>query len=311
MLKIILFLSVAFISIVYNPFAESQVRIFIYPGENLTTIVDSLSAKEILISRPVILSLARILGWEREIKPGYYYLGRSEAPMQILLKLTKGGIDTIRVVIPEGFTLEQIGHRLSRDGLINLDIFKLLSQDQEFIKSLDLGDIPSLEGFLFPDTYIFSIFDSEERIIMKMVRRFKEIIAKLNMGNSLYQKVILASIVEKEAKIDSERAIIASIFLKRLSTGRPLESCATVNYVLGSHHERLTYQELKINSPYNTYRYPGLPPTPICSPGLASLRAVLNPRSTDYLYFVSNGKGGHYFSRTYHEHLQAKRRLNG
>jgi UPF0755 protein len=311
MLKIILFLSVAFIAIVHNPFPTPKHRFFVYPGEPLTVIVDSLKAKGISVNRAMILALARILGWEREVKPGYYFVGQAEAPVQILMKFRKGGCDTVRVVIPEGFTLKQIGQRLLRYGLVNLDTFEILTHDQGFIKRLGFDEISTLEGLLFPDTYIFSIFDSEERVIEKMVRRFKEIAAHLEMPKSFYPTLILASIVEKEAKVDSERAIIASIFLKRLNSGRPLESCATVNYALGGHHKRLTHHDLRVNSPYNTYLYPGLPPTPICSPGFSSLKAVLTPRPTEYLYFVTNGKGGHYFSRTYKEHLKAKRRVNG
>ncbi|RKX71759.1 endolytic transglycosylase MltG [candidate division WOR-3 bacterium] len=311
MLKIGTVIILLVLSLIYNPISGPKVRIFVYPAEPLTTVVESLRTKDVLVSPFLMIALSRVLGWERRIRPGYYYIGRTETPLSILLKLRRGGIDTIRVTIPEGFSLQQITHRLARLGLIDIDTFTRLAHDPEFIGRLGFPGVTTLEGLLFPDTYIFSIFNSEEEIITRMVKRFKEIIKQLGIRDSLYPILTLASIVEKEAKIDSERPIIAAIFLKRLRNGRPLESCATVNYALGGHRRRLRLSDLRIDSPYNTYRYPGLPPTPICSPGKASLKAVMNPKETQYLYFVSNGHGGHYFSTTYWGHLLAKRRKGG
>lgn len=310
MFRIIIILILLLLATLYNPFRGPEKRIFVYPDESFSAVIDSLNGKGVLVSKPWISFLARLTGCERKIKPGYYWIGKTEAPLLILNELKKGGIDTIKITIPEGFDLRQIGLRLAQSGLVDIDTFNLLVHDKEFIKSLGIDYTTSLEGFLFPDTYIFSIFASEKRIISRMVRRFRKIIRDLGIGDSVYERLILASIVEREAKVDSERPIIAAIFLKRLATGRPLESCATVDYALGDHHSHLKYSDLKAPSPYNTYLNFGLPPTPICSPGRSSLKAVINPISTGYLYFVSNGHGGHRFSKTFHEHLLAKRRQN-
>ncbi|HIE05608.1 MAG TPA: endolytic transglycosylase MltG [bacterium (Candidatus Stahlbacteria)] len=310
MSKIGLVLIIFILATLYNPFGGPKQRIFVYPDESLSVVVDSLKSKNILVSKPWILMLAKLTGMDKEVKPGYYWIGRIEAPISILGKLRRGGADTIRITIPEGFTLNQIGVRLANAGIVDIDTFAFLTNNEEFIKTLDIDYANSLEGFLFPDTYIFSIFSDERQIIRKMVNRFKMIVEDLGIRDSLYEQLILASIVEREARIDSERQIIASIFRKRLYSGHPLESCATVNYALGVHNARLKYSDLRVKSPYNTYLYSGLPPTPICSPGKASLLAVVYPRPTRYLYFVSNGRGGHFFSSTYREHLLAKKRRN-
>lgn len=308
MLRISIILVLLFFSTFYTPFIGAKKRIFVYPDESLSVVVDGMRNKGVVVSKPWILFLAKLSGVEKRIKPGYYWIGRMEAPVSILLKLKNGGVDTIRITIPEGFSLKQVGTRLAKAGLVNVDTFDFLVHDREFTKSLEVDYASSLEGLLFPDTYIFSIFGSERQIISKMVNRFKSVVENIGIKDSIYERLILASIVEREAKVDTERPIIASIFLKRLATGRPLESCATVNYAFGAHHSRLKYDDLKIESPYNTYLHSGLPPTPICSPGRSSLLAVLFPRPTRYLYFVSNGQGGHHFSTTYKEHLLAVRR---
>ncbi len=143
-----------------------------------------------------------------------------------------------------------------------------------------------------------------------MVRRFFEVAEPMLREVPLDTLLILASIVEREAYLEEERPVIASVFLNRLREGLPLESCATIEYALPRHKERLTYADLRIDSPYNTYINTGLPPGPICSPGKASLEAVANPKKTKYLYFVSKGDGSHHFSETAAEHEQMKRKLN-
>jgi UPF0755 protein len=175
--------------------------------------------------------------------------------------------------------------------------------------------VGSLEGYIFPDTYSLSRLQDEESIIGILVGNFTRHIAADNLSNrdSLHQVIVLASIVEKEAKYEDERPIIASVFINRLKLKRPLESCATVLYVLKAEkpmatRQQLSDRDLKVVSPYNTYLHAGLPPGPICSPGESSIRAVISPADVDYLYFVAKGDGRHYFSRTYREHVAAKDR---
>ncbi len=173
-----------------------------------------------------------------------------------------------------------------------------------------------MEGYLFPDTYEFANGVSAARIVRSMLRRFQQTgqaALENHPSRPLHLKdreiLILASIVEREAKLSRERPIIADVFLNRLERGIMLGSCATVQYVLPSRRSAFS-KDLEVDSPYNTYKNAGLPPGPICNPGLASIEAVLNPEPGDYLYFVSAGDGSHVFSKTYTEHLQAKARIN-
>jgi UPF0755 protein len=175
----------------------------------------------------------------------------------------------------------------------------------------------TLEGYLFPDTYAFSSSQTDSEIVATFVKNFKKHTAglKISDADSLFRIVILASLVEKEAKFEDERPIIARVFLNRLALNRYLESCATVLYALKAadfekYHDKkqLLERDLHIISPYNTYTHLGLPPGPICSPGDRSIRAAFEPADVDYLYFVSKGNGRHHFSRTFKEHSAAKER---
>ncbi|RUM87517.1 MAG: endolytic transglycosylase MltG, partial [Thermodesulfatator sp.] len=173
---------------------------------------------------------------------------------------------------------------------------------------------PSVEGFLFPDTYYLVKGLAPGEIIRIMVRRFWEVWRKYEarareLGVSVYEVVTLASIVEKEAVLSREKPLIAAVYWNRLRRGMPLQADPTVRYALKRFRGRLYYKHLRVDSPYNTYRYPGLPPTPIANPGEESLRAVLYPARVPYLYFVSRGDGSHKFSTTYREHLRAVRKL--
>lgn len=178
-------------------------------------------------------------------------------------------------------------------------------------------DIPvaSLEGYLFPDTYYFTYGQSEEEIIRQMVSRFVDVVypaveGKIGRwGLGLHEIVTLASIVEREVMADSERPLVASVYLNRLKINMPLQADPTVRYVMTEDRSRVLYRDLEIDSPYNTYRNNGLPPGPIASPGLASIMAVLEPAETDYLFFVAKGDGTHQFSRTFSEHVRARQQL--
>jgi UPF0755 protein len=172
----------------------------------------------------------------------------------------------------------------------------------------------SVEGFLFPDTYVVAKGLSAEQIVSIMIDRFFEELRNLDFegysDEKLGQVVIIASLVEREAKIDSERPLIAAVFYNRLAKGKRLESCATVQYILGKTKERLLFSDLQVDSPYNTYLHSGLPPGPISNPGAKSIQAALFPADVDYLFFVSKRDGSHYFSTTYREHLEAIEQYN-
>ena len=260
--------------------------------------------------------VARLLGFDSDLKAGNYLLSPGMTPLQLLTQIRQGDVATAKVTIPEGFNLEEIASLLARKGLADEERFLRLARD----KGLVYGDscpldmpVDTLEGYLFPDTYRFAIGQKEEEIIKIMVNRCLEVATPLYEGYegplSFHEVLTLASIVEKEAIYDRERPVIAGVFLNRLRIGMRLQADPTVRYVVNEPRSRVLYRDLEVESPYNTYRYPGLPPGPIASPGLASIRAVIEPADVDYMYFVARGDGTHFFSRTFAEHVAARRRF--
>lgn len=258
--------------------------------------------------------IARLQGLGNQLEAGTYWLDGQVTTAQILQRLRKAPLHTRRVTLPEGWTLGQVAGALQAQGLADSSRLRAVATDPAFITGLGL-DAPSLEGYLFPETYLFDVETTEEALLTRMVDQFRRVfdggyrqrLEQLDM--SLHEAVTLASIVEREALAAAERPLIAAVFHRRLRLSRRLESCATVEYALGYHKPRLTYDDLKVNSPYNTYIYPGLPPGPIGNPGRAALEAALYPDETEYLYFVARGDGTHIFSRTNAEHNAAKRRI--
>ena len=260
----------------------------------------------------------RLMDAEQRIQVGVYRFNANMRPQDIVRMLIEGRYEMERVVIPEGYELKQIAAVLDRLGLANGERFLELAQDATSVYGDDLPfDLPiaSLEGYLFPDTYFIGPGQSEEALIRLMVRRFvqvanEHIVPELERtGLNLHEVVTLASIVEKEIRLDRERPVVAGVYLNRLAIDMRLQADPTVRYVMTEERDRVLYRDLEIDSPYNTYRHAGLPPGPIASPGLASMQAVLNPADVDYLFFVATGDGSHQFSRTYEEHLQARRDL--
>lgn len=265
----------------------------------------------------------RFISKQRKIggkyQAGEYKLNKAMDIDEIIDKLINGDIyvETVKFTIPEGFELRQIVDRLASINELNINREKLMdvieNEDFEFdfLKEIPKGK-NRLEGFLFPDTYEVKNDITEKELVSKMLNRFDKIFEKeyytkakeLNM--SINDVIALASIIEREARVDSERPIISSVFHNRLKKDMLLQSCATVQYVLGERKEKLTYKDLEIDSPYNTYKHVGLPPMPIASPGKASIQAALYPDDSKYLYFVAKGDGSHVFSKTYQEHLKAK-----
>jgi UPF0755 protein len=262
--------------------------------------------------------LLRLTGTGQKLQAGHYRLAPSMNAFEIMEQLRDGRVTPVVVTIPEGFELKQIAARLEERGLADYHRFMELAVE----KTLVFGDSPpvdipvaSLEGYLFPDTYYFTYGQSEEEIIRQMVSRFVDVVypaveGKIGRwGLGLHEIVTLASIVEREVMADSERPLVASVYLNRLKINMPLQADPTVRYVMTEDRSRVLYRDLEIDSPYNTYRNNGLPPGPIASPGLASIMAVLEPAETDYLFFVAKGDGTHQFSRTFSEHVRARQQL--
>jgi UPF0755 protein len=251
----------------------------------------------------------RLYGKGNDLKAGTYRLSPSQSVPDIVDMLAAGKEDMLKLTIPEGLTVPQIADRIAKEGVG--DRAKFLYACQQGDPKGRLGK-EGVEGYLYPDTYIFPHGTSEEQLRDMMLDRFcafwtpeREQAAQAS-GRTRREVVILASIVEREAAVDSERPIIAGVFINRLKKGMMLQSCATVEYAIGEHHTVLTIQDMKVDSPYNTYKYAGLPPGPICCPGEKSLLAALNPAKTDYLYFVSRNDGTHQFSKTFGEHEKGR-----
>ncbi|NMA61110.1 MAG: endolytic transglycosylase MltG [Firmicutes bacterium] len=287
-------------------------------GMSAGQIADLLSEEEIITNPVLFRFVVRMQRAEKSLQAGYYLLNPTMGPLEIIEHLRYGEVTTERVVIPEGFEIKQIANLLADRGLADRERFIELAHDASLVFGdnvpLDLP-IASLEGYLFPDTYRFSIGQSEEDLIAQMVNRFIQVtsgeVAELLEESefTLHEVVTLASIVEREIMVDWERPIVASVYLNRLAINMPLQADPTVRYVMTEDRSRVLYRDLEIESPYNTYRNRGLPPGPIASPGLASILAVFDPAETDYFFFVSKRDGTHQFSETYNDHLKARRML--
>jgi len=284
---------------------------FVLDGSTLTEVARELESKDLIHKKDLFLICARLLGYGRHIKAGEYRLNAGMSPLFILDILARGAVLLHQVTIPEGFTKEQIAMLLEKEGLADKKEFLALTENPEVVKSYGVT-APNLEGFLYPDTYQFSrgltarsILDVFVSQFWKAVAPFKERIKE--SGLSIEQVVILASIVEKETGRPEERPVIASVFLNRLKKGRRLESDPTVIYGIESFDGNLRKKDLSRHSPYNTYVIRGLPPGAIANPGMESIRAVLYPAETEYLYFVSKNDGSHHFTRTLVEHNRAVR----
>ena len=255
-----------------------------------------LKNKRLIIDPFGFTAILRIEGAEGKLKSGNYVLKNLNNVFDIINALEKGVPQVeVKVTIPEGFTVSDIANRLYENGVI-------------FDKKAFVKKALPFEGYLFPDTYFFIKGESADKIIQTMKRRFYAVLPKdfsekaKEKGLSEKEAVILASIVEKEAKFDKDKPLVASVFLNRLKVGMPLQSDATINYLLKEKKLWLSQKDLEINSPYNTYKYKGLPPTPICNPGLKSLLAVVNAPETDFYYFLATPNGKTIFERTLEEH---------
>ena len=241
------------------------------------------------------------LNRRKSARPGVYELSPRASGFSIYRQLLQGP-PLARVTFPEGWTARQMASLLETRGVCPAaDFLAVVEREKR-------------EGFLFPDTYFFEQELPAATVVARLIGRFREKAPKdfqeraKAMKLSYGQLVTLASIVEKEARVPPERPLIAGVFFNRLKKRWYLESCATVEYALGVWKPRLTYKDLEVQSPYNTYRHAGLPPGPICDPGAAALEAAAHPEKTDMMFFVADGQGTHRFSRYYKEHLDIQKK---
>lgn len=296
-----------------TPSGNTEQSLLVERGMPLGAIVRELEEKEVISNGPLFKAYILFKRAGGRIRAGEYLFPPRIRPNAVLGLLIKGDFATRRMTIPEGWTAREIAAYLGGLQLVDPDRFLERCADQELIRSLRLS-VPKLEGYLYPDTYEIYRPRDEEEVIRRLVGRFKEVYSRdfegraREVGFSDEEVVTLASMVERETARPDERPLIASVFLNRLKKGMPLASDPTVIYGIADFSGNLTREDLNRPNPYNTYLNTGLPPTPIANPGSDSIRAVLYPATTDYLYFVSRNDGSHQFSATEGEHNAAVRR---
>ena len=257
---------------------------------------------------------ARMLGLARSFRAGTHELSGPLGMSGLVRALTSMPLPPPdhRITVPEGLTIGETAAVAAARSEIDSATFAEHATDPEFAAKLGI-DKPTLEGYLYPDTYFIRLDADAETLIRRMVAQFHLVFddalraRAAVMGMSVHEVVTLASIIEAETGHISELPMVSQVFHRRLELGRPLEANPTIQYALGD-RRRVLYEDLSVASPYNTYLHKGLPPGPIANPGAGAIRAALYPVDTDYLYFVADGKGGHVFSRTLSEHTRAVRR---
>ena len=284
-------------------------NITIEKGMTLRTTAKVLKEKNLIKNSDYFIIIGYLFD-KKVIKTGSYRIYPDSSSIDILNIVTKGQVITRKVTFPEGYNIYQMAKALEEAGICDEKSFLKYAKDKDFLKSIGINSSIA-EGYLFPDTYVFAEGADPREIInhmySKMIKVIKEVAAKSPQPvYNLQKMLILASIIEKEAVIKSERRKISAVFYNRLKKGMRFDSCATVWYAIGKYEGgHLTHRDLQVNSPYNTYINTGFPPTPIGNPGKSSIEAAFNPDSTPFLFFVSRNDGSHYFSVSLRRHNQA------
>ncbi|MCT4595050.1 MAG: endolytic transglycosylase MltG [Anaeromicrobium sp.] len=302
-----------------NPNDNSKILVSIPKGVSTGQIGNILKDEELIKNTTAFRVLNKLSHTNGKLKAGKYILSKNMNVKEIIGEMVQGNVvkNTVKFTIPEGFELRQIADRLVSMNLIDKEKFyKLVNEgnfEYEFLKDIPKGE-NRLEGFLFPDTYEVYEGASEYEIITKMLERFDDVFYEeyknksIDRNMTIRELITIGSVIEREAKYDEERPLVASVFYNRIDKNMKLQSCATVQYILKERKPKLSIKDTQIDSKYNTYLYAGLPQGPIASPGRVSIRAALNPADTEYLYFVVGKNGQHYFNKTYKGHLKDKNR---
>jgi UPF0755 protein len=295
-------------------FGDKAKYIIVHRGDTVYDIAFKLQKIGAINSEFNFMLFSKVLGHSPKLKAGRYAIEPNTSLADIFKALTGGASIPFNVTIPEGLTIKETAELISKELDFSKDDFLRICEDRVLLDSLGIP-ADDLEGYLFPNTYNFFYDESPYAATGKMINQFHanlpdsfEHKAK-RLGLSPYEAIIMASLIEKEAMLDEERPIISAVYHKRLKIGMRLQCDPTVIYALGGLNRPLYSRDLEFNSPYNTYKYYGLPPGPICSPGKASLEAAIDPAAVDYLYFVAKGDGSHVFSRSNEEHVNAKNKI--
>lgn len=290
---------------------EQVIYLQVRSGVSAKFLAKELEEKGIIGNRYKFLLYAKWLGEENNFKKGTYSFHGNMDMREVIEKLSSGETTVLRFTIPEGFGVKEIAERLSKEGLV--DESEFLQKAKDFAPYSYMKKHRNVryaaEGFLFPDTYTVETDISVEDLLQMMADNMDgRLTPKLRkraeeQDLSIYELITLASLVEKEARYDEDRPIIAQVFFKRLELGMPLQTDASLQYLMDGPKEDVSIEDTKIDSPYNTYQNMGLPPGPIASPGMAAIEAVLYPSDTEYLYFVADREGHNHYSYTYDRHL--------
>ncbi len=308
--------------------ADRTQKIFeIKEGDSVNQIAKALKEKGLIKNEFYFIFYVYKSGLISELKAGRYSFSSSMSIVEIVQKIARGEVikDEVKITIPEGFRLSQIEARINKEfkpdknSEIKLSDFKIKDFKDDFDFLMDVPDEASLEGYLFPDTYYFKnsqdMTSKEKRraIVEKMLSNFgNKVNVNLqeeikNQNKTIFEIVTMASILEKEVKTKEDREIVSGIFWKRIKEGKPIESCATIAYILGEDKWRYSYEDTRIESPYNTYLNKGLPKGPISNPGIEAIQAAIYPTDTEYNFFLTDpATGNTIFSKTLEEHNQNK-----
>lgn len=311
----------AFVALKYTQSpASKDSREVIYevtPGKSFSVVSSELQSSGVINNARLFYFYARIKGERGNLRVGEYALNTNMVPGEVLATITSGKSRTRPFLIPEGFNIFEIAELYEKQGFGSKQEFLSLAQDKAFVKSLLGEGYESLEGYLFPETYLLNKFMTAKDVITAMVKRFQTVFSEVKGQNSLgnftpHQAVTLASIIEKETGAPYERPVISSVFHNRLRKGMRLQTDPTIIYGIavetGKIPNNIRKEDLLRPNRYNTYTIAGLPPGPIANPGKDALIAALKPAASEYLYFVSQNNGTHIFTSTYEEHLNAVRK---
>jgi UPF0755 protein len=307
------------LAVPFHGYAGTEQFVDIPPGAGTATIGRRLVEAGVIRDRLTWRLALLQSGAARDLKAGEYRFTGDLAPRDVIARLARGDVYVRQITIPEGLSIREMARLFEERGFGSAASFEQAANDVSLVREWDPG-APDLEGYLFPETYGLTRHADASTLVREMVGRFARVLppearrAAQEQGRTVRELVTLASIVEKETGRDNERPVVAAVYANRLKIGMGLQCDPTVIYALqkaGRYNGNLTRENMQIDSPYNTYRYAGLPPGPIASPGRASLAAALHPAPVDYLYFVSRNDGSHVFSKTYEEHSRRVAEFQG
>ena len=290
---------------------ERRINVKIQEGLSTAEIAERLAEKGIISSSLKFRILARLRGYDDKLRPGSYSFTADMSDDDVFAKLLTGEKKLVKFTVPEGFGVKEIAERLYNLDLANKEDFLLAAEDfapYDYMRKRK-NVLFAAEGFLFPDTYTVESDMEIDELLDLMASTFDQQlkpemrIQAEKMGLSVYDLITLASLVEREVRFPEDRPIVAQVLLKRLKMNMPLQTDATLQYLMDAPKEDVSIEDTQIDSPYNTYQHTGLPPGPIANPGMASIEAVLHPAETDYLYFVADRQGHNHYAYTYEEHL--------